>query len=344
MKNDDRVGSESPKPRHRNFQSHSPTSGFKSPIRRLSPNPRIHGQFWPSSSSAASSFSNSLGTLAHHLTNDRLAESLHRKTYEKSSSPSSRTSGRGFEKNGSKNTNRPIFGGAMRYTGKPTSSSMKLNSSDLDFVPRRFSVDEIALHKQSSSSLINFESEHSDAGTNFVERSSKKLGKQVPSKYMNDILTSAPRKSLDSNIEDSLPLKNSTMLKKVNTPNATNKVNSFTRNKTTKSQWALSPVRSGSPHISVESKEKLSSFSSLKPPTDPCKLKAVDRFLNLGFSLFKNKKCSSSSSSTGFDYSIDVHHLRLLYNRLLQWRYANAGADAVNGSISVQAKVCLYSL
>ncbi|XP_073062497.1 AUGMIN subunit 8-like [Primulina eburnea] len=40
----------------------------------------------------------------------------------------------------------------------------------------------------------------------------------------------------------------------------------------------------------------------------------------------------------------DVHHLRLLYNRHLQWRYANARSDAVLQSLKVKSEKILYSI
>ncbi|GMJ06436.1 QWRF domain containing 3 [Hibiscus trionum] len=103
------------------------------------------------------------------------------------------------------------------------------------------------------------------------------------------------------------------------------------------SQWALSPGRSGSPTMSVENKAKPMSFSSLKPPTSPSRTKGVEKFLNLGLmDLFKSKKSSALQPGSGDVGS--VHQLRLIHNGLIQWRYANAKADAANRSINNQVQ------
>lgn len=103
-----------------------------------------------------------------------------------------------------------------------------------------------------------------------------------------------------------------------------------------KSQWALSPGRSGSPPMSVESKVRPFSFSSFRPPN---KGGGVDKILTMGLHLFRSKKKSSSTTSSQALH----HHLRLLHNRLLQWRFANAKARAVNHTMSPQAQVATTS-
>ncbi|KAK7404961.1 hypothetical protein VNO78_06050 [Psophocarpus tetragonolobus] len=57
--------------------------------------------------------------------------------------------------------------------------------------------------------------------------------------------------------------------------------------------------------------------------------KSVEKIVSLGFDLFKHKK----SSTSDFD-----HQLRLLDNRFIQWRFANARVQAVNHRISFLAE------
>lgn len=81
---------------------------------------------------------------------------------------------------------------------------------------------------------------------------------------------------------------------------------------------------------------------NMKPPTSPSRGKKVWNFLSMGLELFKGKKFSSVAASPlrpGMTES--VHQLRMLHNRLLQWRYISAKADIVNQNISKQAEVCV---
>ncbi|KAK6142508.1 hypothetical protein DH2020_022856 [Rehmannia glutinosa] len=50
------------------------------------------------------------------------------------------------------------------------------------------------------------------------------------------------------------------------------------------------------------------------------------------------KSSSSVSSPLGPGSAENVHQLRLLHNRLMQWRYSNARAEAVNGNVIKQAE------
>ena len=105
------------------------------------------------------------------------------------------------------------------------------------------------------------------------------------------------------------------------------RANSLIGYMSSKSQWALSPGRSGSPSLSLESKDKPLSFSSLRPQH-----KRVEKILSMGFDLFRTKKPSTSEV---------VQQLRLLHNRLIQWQFTNARANAVNHTMSLQAEVLL---
>ncbi|KAI9086644.1 hypothetical protein K1719_031238 [Acacia pycnantha] len=324
----------------------------------------LRGQLWPSSSSAVKK--NELSaTLADHLGNDRFRDFLDRKSNdksEKSNSVFALTKQRScsvfkrFENDkidhiskgsNSKENHQPtIIGGSSRYTGKigspgKSSSSVDYSSKDFNIVPGRLSIDENALYRKSESftTTLDSESDYSDVPSGTSDLSSKKLGMEVPSKYMNPISRRSRRGTSDSNIEHPFSSEDSSILKKFTIKNAIKRANSLTGHKSSKSQWALSPGRTGSPPMSVESKEKLISFSSLKPPSSPSHpAKGVDKIINMGFDFFRSKKSSASSTLTGLNTSDSVYQLRLLDNRLMQWRYTNAKAEAVNKSLSNQTQ------
>lgn len=94
--------------------------------------------------------------------------------------------------------------------------------------------------------------------------------------------------------------------------------------------------------LSSNSPKKRGAFSAvgLKPPTSPSRGKGVANILSLGIELLKGKKSYSRSSSSLS--AENVHQLRLMHNRLLQWRYTNARAESVNDNIIKQAEVCDY--
>ncbi|XVE49853.1 hypothetical protein DITRI_Ditri01bG0115800 [Diplodiscus trichospermus] len=277
------------------------------------------------------------------------------------------------EKENAKENHRPSlgFGGSMRYTTKlgflkkPSSSST--SSSSPNILPGRFSVDENALYKSSPSQrksdfstdnyvVLDFESEFNDkyaasnnnspAITKTSSSSSfRKSGVEVSSKYLQEVpLRNRSRATtLDSNILNPLSADSSPkMNKKFTIKNAIRRANSLTAHGTATSQWAMSPGRSGSPPMSVENKVKPMSFSRLKPPNSPSRTRGVDKLLNLGLmDLFKSRK--SSAPKVGSSDVESVHQLKLIHNRLLQWRFANAKADAVNENIHNQVENCLLS-
>lgn len=333
---------------------------------------------WPSSTTSSSSPSNkNLGTsLAEHLGNERLKDYLDHKKLsgnnnifslgrQRSCSEFNRFENE-KEKQSAKENHRPILGGSMRYTGKfkfsgksSSSSSSSLSGSG-NFIPGRLSFDENALYSKSNqrprdSFLDNLESEsecshkYSTTDCNSLEISTKvssKSGIEVPSKYMQDIYnvsTRPKRMNSDSDNQNTLSLDRSPRMKMSTIKNAITRANSLTGYASATSQWALSPGRSGSPPKSVESKQRPMSFSSLRPPNSTSRAKGVEKLLNLGLDLFKSKKNSSSPMRSG-DVET-VHQLRLLHNRLFQWRFANARADAVNGNITnqVEVSICLIS-
>lgn len=320
-------------------------------------------RLWPSSATSSSPKSNkNLDTLAHHLGNERLKD---RKNDKKQTNadrvfPSGRRSSNessGLQNGkeiGPKENHRASLGGSARCTGKlsspgKSSSSVLLNTSSKSsgFLPGRLSIDENEMNRRkyensdSFTSTLDLDSECSDGGSS-TEFGSTGIGLQksdveVSSKYTRDI-SHAMRVS-DSNITNTVSSDSFQSSKKFTIKNAIRRVNSLT---VAKSQWALSPGRSRSPPLSVESKGKPMSFSSLKPPNAPARATGMEKLLNMGLDLLKGKKSSSGCSSPmllGINAE-NVHQLRLLHNRSLQWRYANARAEAVNRSIADQAEVC----
>ncbi|KAF2286726.1 hypothetical protein GH714_024712 [Hevea brasiliensis] len=270
------------------------------------------------------------------------------------------------EKESMKENHRPLLGGSMRYTGKlhfpgkssssSSSSSSNTLSNNSDFIPGRLSVDENALYRNSKNAdasrrksdsfmdSVDTESECSancsatDCASPSAGKNSRKSGIEVSSKYLQDVPTRSRRGTSDSNVQHPLSLDASPKTKKFTIRSAIKRANSLTGYGSSTSQWALSPGRSGSPPMSVESKERLTSFSSLKPPSSPSRSKGVEKFLSLGLDILKGKKSSSSSSLMESGNVENIHQLRLLHNRLMQWQYANARADAVNGNTSKQVK------
>ncbi|OIV96742.1 hypothetical protein TanjilG_11738 [Lupinus angustifolius] len=329
------------------FYSQTGSSSFDS-SRSRNKNTEEHGftrhQLWPSSSSSSvkrSSYSGSC-TLADHITEERFIEYLEfdtkidEKDNDKDKEKPIKKSSNFSQNSNNNNQNFRVRDFSFKENDRP--GFVKKPSST---VPGRLSVEENALFRKSrrnSFSSLDSESDYSDAG--FLS-ASRKMGIEVSSKYMNDVKTRKGRRGTsDSNILD---LNNdSSASKKHALKTAAKRANSFTGLKNSKSQWALSPGRSGSPIMSVESMDKPMSFSSLKQsisPT-PTKAKGVEKFLNMGFNLFKSKKSlfNSPTSSTGFGNLEAVQQLRMLDNRLMQWRYANARAQAVNDNISYQAE------
>ncbi|KAA3462545.1 QWRF motif-containing protein 3-like isoform X1 [Gossypium australe] len=379
---------------------HSPNKPL-SPLRRksTSTDPRKHrsledppsgllGGLWPSSTTTTTTSSSSsnpkkLDTLADFLGNERLKDIIERKSYEKrtNSGPFSLTKQTShsefsrFVENdkqiSAKENHRPSVGGSMRYTSKlgfsrksSSSSSSTSSSSSPNIIPGRFSVDESALYKKTSSSqrkpdsmtdnshVLDSDPEISDqcsASNNDSPAmaktdsslSDRKSGIEVCSKYLKDVPSRSRSRGTtwDSNNLNPVSADSSPKIKKFAIKNVIRRTNSHGASP---SQWALSPGRSGSPPMSVESKVKPMSFSSLKPPTSPSRTRGVEKFLNLGLmDLFKSRKSSPLQVCSGDVES--VHQLRLIHNSLIQWRYANAKADAVNRSIHNQVQNDLLS-
>lgn len=337
---------------------------------------------WPSLSPGATSSSSLLttchrkpDTLADHLGNERLKDLLERKEAERSLKNGAsllyrQRSHSEFHRFENENENESMkencgasIGGSMRYTGKfrfpgksssssSSSSSSKYSSVSSVVVPGRYSVDDKALSRKafqqkidSFSDGLDSESEDSCSGLNDYGGSSlnsRKSGIEVSSKYLTDAVRKTRRWPSDSNINlspastDHSPLG----LKKLGIKNAIKRTSSLTAGYgRAASQWALSPGRTASQPMTVENKGIPISFSSFKPPTSPSRSKSVGNFLSLGLELFKSKK-----SSPGTGDSETTHQFRLLHNRLLQWRFVNARAKAVNQHITSQIQVLTFSI
>ncbi|GLT76373.1 hypothetical protein SLA2020_480380 [Shorea laevis] len=325
---------------------------------------------WPSSSSSTKQ-----ETLADHLGNERLNDLLERRTRDKSEnhgvsslsrqrSCSDRFNKFDSEKEIAKENHRPsLIGGSMRYTGmlgfsrksSPSSTSSSSSSSSNSNVQSstilsgKFSVDENALYKKSSVPrsepfILNLDSE-SEISSEMCSMAaknpspvSKKSGMEVSSKYLQP--TRYRRGTSDSNIISPVSADYSPKAKKFTIKNPMKRANSLAGYGSATSQWALSPGRSGSPPMSVESKTVPMTFSSLKPPSSPSRSKGMEKLLNL----FKVKKSSSLLGGSGDVES--VHQLRLMHNRLIQWQYANTRANAVNANIVNQSEsnlLCAWS-
>ncbi|KAL4620321.1 hypothetical protein ACB092_06G145700 [Castanea dentata] len=308
-----------------------------------------------SSSSSKSNKNLNPGTLGDHLGNERLKD---RKSDEKpakgdtifldrqrSCSESNRFEN---EKESAKENHRPSIGKSMRNAAKFSSSS---KASCI--VPGRLSIVENDIYRRSmgqkSDSLTNAFEFDSDCFTDFGSTaiadgtnsiSSRKSSLEGSSKYMKNLAKRTRRGNSDSSMPSQTSWDGSPALssKKFTIKNAIKRVNSLT---SAKSQWALSPGRTGSPPMSVENKGKLPmSFSSLKPPDSPnSRGTGVEKLFNMGLDLFKTKKSLSNSMPVVvLGNSETVHQLRMLHNRWMQWRYANARAEAVNWSIANQAE------
>ncbi|KAF4382549.1 hypothetical protein F8388_015377 [Cannabis sativa] len=283
---------------------------------------------WPSSitsttsSSSPSSSANKLDTLADHLGNDRLNDLLERKSsdiFERQRS--SRETNR-FEndKQSSKENHRPILGGSMRYyTGSSSSSSgfsgkvssstkvfnnnIISNSSSDIVVPGRFSVDENALHQNPSRRMSDNFSEVLDFSDGFSSRV-KKTGVEVSSKYMNDITT--------------------------------------TSTTTTRSRKGATDSNLSNP-VSLDRSPRLGKLSIKNAIKRANSLTSGSTGGKSQWALSPGRSSSPSLSVERYSFIEASHQLRVLHNRLMQWRYANARAEAVDFNIANHVKRNLSS-
>ncbi|RDX63281.1 QWRF motif-containing protein 3, partial [Mucuna pruriens] len=305
----------SPKPRTRQVSSRflSPNSTGSPEPRSASPLRRLHRTAKKNSA-----------TLADHIGSERIKE---REENNQNQKPTNRTGSvfsvltkqrscrefrnniNGLEENDEEVTDRSTPYG---FSGKSSSSpAVKKPSSHI--APGRLSLDESNLHKgfHFSKNSIESEADYTSLESISLPRARKK-GREVSSKYM----AKGERREGASD-SDPLSSDDSWMMNKFIAQKAMKRANSLIGYMSSKSQWALSPGRSGSPPLSLESKDnKPMSFSSLRPQH-----KKVEKILSMGFDLFRTKKSSTSQV---------VHRLRLLDNRLIQWRFANARAHASN--------------
>ncbi|CAJ1978979.1 unnamed protein product [Sphenostylis stenocarpa] len=287
-------------------------------------------------------------TLAYHIGNERLKEREENHQHH-NQKPTNRTdsvfsaltkqrscreyrNNNNFLEENDQDQDQDVAGRSTKndFSVKSSSRVVKKTISHLD--PGRLSLDENTFkgNFHCDKNPIDSESENTSLDSVSLQRtfSSRKLGRDVPSKYMAVCGSGRRGEASDS---DPLSCDDSWMMKKFMTQKTGKKANSLIGYMSSKSQWALSPGRSGSPPLSLESKDKQLSFSSMRPPQ-----KRVEKILSMGFDFFRTKKSSSINEV--------VHQLRLLQNRLIQWRFANARAQAVNHSISLQTESNLINV
>lgn len=317
------------------------------------PNAPTRG-LWPSSSSIR----RRSGTLADHLGNDRLIDLAHRRSSPSPTAPeppvsisrqrscsefrsldveedqSNRAADQGehddcmddrrkIKKKNIKENHRPL-GGSMRYIGNKL---LFPRSSKPDSPPSaaRISVDENALasSRRKSDFLLDIPSFESDRSDNVS--SNKIPNRRAPRSKRND------HQNEDKNHESKSVEMNPTM-------------KPAPRRTSSGSAWALSPGRRASSPPLVDGSARpaaagLRSFSNLRPPS-PGRGKGggggVGNILSLGLDLFRKKSGSptltpSSSFGNGSPKMAAGeagHQFKIVYNRLMQWRFANARSDA----------------
>lgn len=214
----------------------------------------------------------------------------------------------------------------------------RIDDEDNVILPGRFSVDECALHRSSSSrrnsrsSLLYYndesDSELSDVSfastTLSTSRSlsrSHKPGIKVSSKYLHDASKGCTT--------------NNTRLQQGSQSfrgGIESRTNSAARYGSSMSQWALSPGRS----LEAHQASSIYPSSNLKPPRG----KGVGKLFNLGLDFFRRSKNKSSPISSPLKPKTEAsHQLKLMNNRLVQWRFVNARASAANNNVASRAKV-----
>ncbi|KAF2532806.1 hypothetical protein F2Q70_00028979 [Brassica cretica] len=218
-------------------------------------------------------------------------------------------------------------------------NSRQIDDEDNVILPGRFSVDECALHRSSSlsssrrnsrSSLLYYndesDSELSDVSfasttlsTSSLSRSHKP-GIKVSSKYLHDA-----RKGCTTN---NIRLQQGSQSFR----GIESRTNSAARYGSSMSQWALSPGRS----LEAHQASSIYPSSNLKPPRG----KGVGKLFNLGLDFFRRSKNKSSPISSPLKPKTEAsHQLKLMNNRLVQWRFVNARASAANNNVASRAKI-----
>lgn len=234
-------------------------------------------------------------------------------------------------------------------------SSRWIDDEDNVILPGRFSVDECALYRATTSrrnscSLLydsyndESDSELSDVSfastlsTNCSSRSHKP-GIKVSSKYLHDSRARPSRGGSSQGNNNMTKLRSQENSKKGNSfrgiENMMKRTNSMARFGSSMSQWALSPGRS------LETQAVTIPSSNLKPPRG----KGVGKLFNLGFDFFRSKKKPSPFSSPLKPKTCDAeaaHQLKLMNNRLVQWRFVNARASVANNNVASREKVMIF--
>lgn len=267
----------------------------------------------------------------------------------------------------SKENHKPFFGGSMRYTGKlkfsgrSSSSSPVIDEDDRFVVPGRLSVDETALRQKSFGGRSSDVSEIQDSGSECSDYGSNSslgspfIGRSTPASYMSPTVSSSFRKSgVEASSNDQRHRRGMSEtnvatdnLKKLNLKSSVKRANS----QTAPSKRSSPPVQQSNlkppspPHMFP--KPPTSPSKGKLPPTSPSRSKGVGSFISMGLDLFKHKKPYPHSSGTSGTVGVSgmntvvesVHQLRMLHNRLMQWRYTNARGAIVNEKLTTQAEV-----
>ncbi|XP_076930653.1 QWRF motif-containing protein 3-like [Bidens hawaiensis] len=297
---------------------------------------------WPSSTSnsilksdhsPAAAGGGGVVTLADYLGSDRKRDSVGSSFLRKQRSCSEfnrfESDVKKENNNNLKENHKPgIKGGSMRYTGKfrfiGRSSASKSSSAygtmeELDITPGRLSVDENELRRRTYSRMrsgsFTDDSECSDMGPPFI------TNQNSPASYMAPTIRS--RKSI-SNSPTKSTIKNA--MKKSNALSLSSK-------------WGSSSGQPESPPMTANSP-----LLSSKPPTSPSRT-GKRNILHMGLDLIRSKKTGSGCSSplgAGVGMVENVHRLRMMHGSWMQWRYANARANAINEALDNKAKNDLF--
>ncbi|KAJ4869072.1 QWRF motif-containing protein 3 [Raphanus sativus] len=154
-----------------------------------------------------------------------------------------------------------------------------------------------------------------------------KPGIKVSSKYLHD---HAPTKGCTMRLQQ----QGSQSFRGTTETSVTKRTNSAARYGSSMSRWAMSPGRS----LEAHQASSIYPSSNLKPPRG----KGIGKLFNLGFDFFRSKKNKSSpissSSSPLKPKTESSHQLKLMNNRLVQWRFVNARASAANNNVASRAK------
>ncbi|CAH9121219.1 unnamed protein product [Cuscuta epithymum] len=286
-------------------------------------------KLWPSS--VTSSFRLE-GLAVHGREEEELSSSPASVSRQMSCRDFSRFAGEKDEQGIARENQRPLFGGSMRYAGKfatPTRSSTSPSSSSSCSSNFSNLLEDYSEYRKRSDFLSDLESEDSEILSN-SSFSSPIITKNRPPSYMAPTLSSS--KSLQDPPSRSRRWSSDSGLKKTREDNPSRKAGSLKRSSSVKP--APSSLRRSNPP-----RGEVAGIHGSYTPTNPSRVKGVGSFFSMGLELLKVKKSSSKTASSSSSVEAEnVQSLRMMHNRLLQWRYVNAKSDAVNEKISRDAQ------